>query len=81
MRGGPGGRGGRGGQGRGNPWKNMVNKFIEKLGVELPEGTEKAKKIAQEWGFAGARCEGGGWKKQRALLVSKPDGVLEARPG
>ena len=44
MRGGFGGRGGRGGQGRGgfggNPWKKMVNKFMEKLGVEMPEGVE-----------------------------------------
>jgi hypothetical protein len=43
MRGGFGGRGGRGGQGRGgNPWKNMVNKFMEKLGVEMPNGAEEA---------------------------------------
>jgi len=60
----------------------MVNKFMEKLGAEMPEGAEKVKKMAQEWGFAGARCGGGGaWKKQRALLISKPEGVLEASPG
>jgi|DEB19_MinimDraft_2_1074335.scaffolds.fasta_scaffold57591_2 hypothetical protein len=60
----------------------MVNKFMEKLGAEMPEGAEEAMKKAQEWGFGGARCGGGGaWKKQRALLISKPNGVLEASPG
>ena len=65
-------RGGRGGMrhgfGRGGNFKNMVNGFLEKMGVDLD-----VEKIAETcgknpWAFAnGDRC--GGHKQKRAILV------------
>lgn len=89
---GPHGRGPHGRRPSGSPgspgnkhqaWKSMVNGFMEKMGMTIPEEMQK-----EAWAFMGGkRCGGGAWKgekpwkKKRAIVVSKPDAVLEACPG
>lgn len=60
----------------------MVNGFLEKMGVDLD-----VEKIAETcgknpWAFAnGDRCGGNKHKQKRALLVTRPEDVLEATIG
>ena len=47
---------------------------MDKLGVEVPAE-------CKDWNFKDGKKRGGPWKTNRALLVNKPDDVLEAAPG
>ena len=67
---GRGGRGGRGGFGRGGShhFGNMVNGFLEKMGVDVQKIADHVGK--NPWSFAdGERCGGNKHKQKRALLV------------
>jgi hypothetical protein len=78
--GGPHGRHGGPHGGSGHAFKTMVTDFMGKMGVTVPEELQK-----EAWSFMGGkRCGMGGekpWKKKRAVVVSKPEGILEACPG
>jgi hypothetical protein len=78
--GGPHGRQGGPHGGSGQAFKTMVTDFMGKMGVTVPEELQQ-----EAWSFMGGkRCGMGGekpWKKKRAVVVSKPEGILEACPG
>ena len=66
----------------------MVNGFLEKMGLDPEHVKEQMKEHFKNgqnpWSFAnGERCGGynGHWKNKRAILVTKPTEVLEARVG
>merc|ERR1711998_780680 len=61
-------------------WKEMMNKFMENMGVD----PEQVKKCAEEWNFKGPRggCKGEKpWKAKRAQVVDMPKDVLNVFPG
>lgn len=72
----------RHGFGRGGQFKQMVNGFLEKMGVDLD--VEKITETCGKnpWAFAnGDRCGANRHKQKRALLVARPEDVLEATIG
>lgn len=76
--GGRGGRGGHGGCGRGRGghgfFKNMMSEFVEKMGGNPAD-------LEQHMKNYGCGDKKQIWKEKRAVIVKKPEGVIEAIPG
>jgi hypothetical protein len=74
---------GHGHHGKGHGWKHMVNGFLEKMGLDPEVVKEQFQSGKNPWSFAnGDRCrQNGHWKNKRAILVTKPNEVLEACAG
>lgn len=86
-RGGRGGRGGRhcgrGGRGDGPPmFKQMIQQFMSKMGdcngnFNVEDIKKQMQECGEQWNFQGKQP----WKEARAVVQSKPEGVIAIAPG